>query len=350
MKLTFSRRSPALLPLLRKILYRRSNSVRGAHSNAFSALFKRKSCRRTCRSRNIGPGSPGTRRNPQLYSRFLEYLISQKEYNAANQLIADYQKQFPGDEIFQVKAKALVEYRQGSIQQGLAVYEQSFQPLWDPELVKSYFDLLGQTQNLRKFLDESRAALNANPEDLKASARVFYYYQQQGKLDAAQEAINSLRLHKEAAKSAWTPQELYVCGRLLEDIHAYPEAARYYFALYNSKGANDSQERALSRLTDLLLTAPETPIRLGSGELSMYKDIATLDQGPGYLNGILSLILNSDFSFQRVLGGRGTRRLFFSSRACRRTACLAGQELPGCAEPPGTPRKVAGILCQQRQK
>jgi predicted Zn-dependent protease len=232
-------------------------------------------------------------KEPQLYSRFLAYLINRKEYSAANQLIADYQKQFPGDEIFQVKARALVEYRQESIQKGLAVYEKSFQPLWDPELVKSYFDLLGQTQNLRKFLDESRATLHANPEDLKATARIFYYYQQQGKLDTAQQAITTLRLHKEAAKSAWTPEELYVCGRLLEDIHAYPEAARYYFALYNSKGASDSQERALSRLTDLLLTAPETPIRLGGGELSMYKDIATLDQGPGYLNGILSLILNT---------------------------------------------------------
>jgi predicted Zn-dependent protease len=234
----------------------------------------------------------------QLYSRFLNYLVDQNEFAAANQLIADYQKQFPGDAIFPVKGKALVEYRQGSVQQGLSVYEKTFQPLWDPELVKSYFDLLGQTQNLRKFLDEARAALNANPEDLKATARVFYYYQQQGKLDAAQQAITSLRLHKEAAKSAWTPNELYICGRLLEDIHAYPEAARYYFALYNSMGSNaagakDAQEKALSRLTDILLTTPEAPIRLGTGELSLYKDIATLDQGPGYLNGILSLILNS---------------------------------------------------------
>jgi cellulose synthase operon protein C len=233
----------------------------------------------------------------QLYPRFFGFLVDQKDLAAANQLIAECQKQFPGDAIFAVKAKALVEYRQGSLQQGLAVYEKSFQPLWDPELVKSYFDLLGQTQSLRKFLDEARAALNTNPEDLKATARVFYYYQQQGKLDAAQQAITSLRLHKEAAKLAWTPDELYICGRLLEDIHAYPEAARYYFALYNSGGNSTgtkvAQERALSRLTDILLTAPEAPIRLGSGELSIYKDIATLDQGPGYLNGILSLILNS---------------------------------------------------------
>ncbi len=228
-----------------------------------------------------------------LYARFLEFLVVQKDYAAAQRLVADYRKQFPADEIFPIRAKAMVEYRQGSVQQGLAVYEQSFQPLWAPELVKSYFDLLAQTQSLRKFLDQARAALNANPEDLNAMARVFYYYQQQGKLDAAQQTVTVFRLHREASHSDWNGQELYVCARLLEDIHAYPESARYYFALYNSKGMNDAQERALAALTNLLLTAPESPIRLGSGELSLYRDVATMDQGPGYLNGILSLILNT---------------------------------------------------------
>ncbi|MGA7557362.1 MAG: hypothetical protein WBW12_00460 [Terriglobales bacterium] len=228
-----------------------------------------------------------------LYARFLQFLVSQKEYAAAGKLIADYSQQFPNDKIFPVKAKAMIEYRQGSVREGLAVYEQTFQPLWDPELVKSYFDLLRETQNLRKFLDQTRAALNANPEDLNATARLFYYYQQQGKLDVAQQAIADFRHHKENNKSLWTSQELYICARLLEDIHAYPESARYYFALYNSQGLPDAQEQAVAGLTNLLLTAPETPIRFGSGELSMYRDIATMDQGPGYWNGILSLLLNS---------------------------------------------------------
>jgi len=228
-----------------------------------------------------------------LYARILEFRVAQKDYAAAQQLVAEYRKQFPADEILPIKAKAMIEYRQGSVQQGLAVYEQTFQPLWAPELVRSYFDLLAQTQSLRKFLDQARAALNANPEDLNAMARLFYYYQQQGNLDAAQQTVTAFRLHKEASHSDWTGQELYVCARLLEDIHAYPESARYYFALYNSKGMNDAQERALAALTNLLLTAPESPIRLGSGELSMYRDIATMDQGPGYLNGILSLLLNT---------------------------------------------------------
>ncbi|MGC2329804.1 MAG: hypothetical protein WA604_24050 [Candidatus Sulfotelmatobacter sp.] len=228
-----------------------------------------------------------------LYAQFLQFLVAEKEYSAAGQLITDYRKQFPSDQIFPVKAKAVLEYRRGSVREGLSVYEQSFQPLWDPQLVKSYFDLLRETQNLRKFRDDAHVALLANPEDLDATARTFYYYQQQGKTDAAQQTITGFRLHKEAAKSPWTSQELYVCARLLEDIHSYPESARYYFALYNSKDLPDAQERAIAALTNLLLTAPETPIYLGASELSMYRDIGTMDQGPGYLNGILSLILNT---------------------------------------------------------
>jgi cellulose synthase operon protein C len=92
-----------------------------------------------------------------LYGRFLEYLISQREFEAANQLIAEYHKQFPRDDTFPVKAKALLEYRQGSLGHGLAVYEKSFQHLWAPELVKSYFDLLAQTHGLRKFLDQRQS-------------------------------------------------------------------------------------------------------------------------------------------------------------------------------------------------
>jgi predicted Zn-dependent protease len=228
-----------------------------------------------------------------LYARFLQFLVAEKQYALAEQLIADYSKRFPDDQVFPIKAKAMVEYRHGSVREGLSVYEQSFQPLWDPELVKSYFDLLRDTQNLRTFRDNADAALLANPEDLNATARLFYYYQQQGKTEVAQQTIADFRLHKEARKSSWTSQELFTCARLLQDIHAYPESARYYFALYNSKGRTDAQEVAIAGLTSILLTAPEMPIRLGSDDLSMYRDIATMDQGPGYMNGILSLILNT---------------------------------------------------------
>ena len=232
-------------------------------------------------------------KEPSLYSRFLDFLISVKEFDAAGQMIEEYRKQFPQDEVFAVQAGALVEYRRGSLPEGLAVYEKSFRPLWEPELVKSYFDLLRQTHSLRKFMDQQRAALNHNPGDLRATTLAFYYYQQEGKLDAAQAEIARFRMHKESAHSEWSSEELYVCARLLEAIHAYPEAARYYFALYNARGGADSQERALAGLTSVLLEAPESPIQFGTGELSFYRDIGAMDPGPGYLNGILSLILNT---------------------------------------------------------
>jgi tetratricopeptide (TPR) repeat protein len=229
---------------------------------------------------------------PGIYGRYFEFLLDDKDFKAAADLIAKYHANFPGDEVFPIKAHALLAYSQGSVEEGVAVYEKSFQPLWPPELVKNYFDLVRETRSLRKFLDQAHAELARNPDDLNAVARIFYYHQQQGNLQAAQQAITSYRLQKDARKAAWTAQELYTFARLLDAVRLYPEAARYYFALYNSPGS-DSAEKALAGLTNILLVAPEEQIRFGAGDISMYKDIATMDSGPGYLNGILSLILNT---------------------------------------------------------
>ena len=177
---------------------------------------------------------------PGLYGRYFEFLLGEKDFKSASDLIARYHSKFPSDEVFPTRARALLAYKQGSIVEGLAIYEKNFQPLWPPELIKNYFDLVRETRSLREFLDQAHADLARNPDDLNAVARVFYYYQQQGNLPAAQQAITDYRLKKDARKAAWTPQELYTFARLLDAVHLYPEAARYYFALYSAIG-NDSQ-------------------------------------------------------------------------------------------------------------
>ena len=278
-----------------------------------------------------------------LYSRFLQFLVTAKEYSAAGQLIAQYQKQFPSDQIFPVKARAMAEYRQGSVREGLAVYEQSFQPLWDPELVKSYFELLRETQNLRKFRDTAHAAVVANPGQLNAVAQLFYYYQQEGRLDVAEQTIADFRRHKEASDSPWTSRELYVCARLLEDVHSYPESARYYFALYNSQGLPDAQEKSLAGLTSILLTAPETPIRLGSGGLSLYRDIATMDQGPGYLNGILSLILNTAQPASRYSDEEQRAAPYFHRSRAAELLAMLDAKFPGSSRRPELHAQLLGF-------
>jgi tetratricopeptide (TPR) repeat protein/Tfp pilus assembly protein PilF len=270
---------------------------------------------------------------PGLYGRYFEFLLNDKDFKAASDLIAKYRAKFPGDEIFPTRARALLAYKQGSMEEGLVLYEKNFQPLWPPELIRNYFDLVRETRSLRKFLDQAHAALARNPDDLNAAARVFYYYQQQGNLQGAQQAITDYRLQKETRKSVWTAEELYTLARLLDAVHLYPEAALYYFALYNSPGA-DSSEKALDGLTNILLIAPEQQIRFGAGDISMYKDIATMDSGPGYLNGILSLILNTS-SPEYHYSEEEQRALpyFHRSRAAELVA-LFDQRFPNSASRP----------------
>jgi len=190
--------------------------------------------------------------------------------------------------VFAIQSAASLAFHRGSDDEALRVYDQSFQPLWPPELVKSYFDLLKKTHSLRRYLEQARTRIAANPADINAVARVYYYYQQQGNLAGALRALYEYRQRK----STWTVDELLTMAQLFEGAHNYDEAARSYYNLYNVAGAHN-QERALARLANVVLTAPDQPIRFGSGDLSYYRDIATMDPGPGFLNGILSLILNS---------------------------------------------------------
>jgi len=101
------------------------------------------------------------------------------------------------------------------------------------------------------------------------------------------------RERKDARAAAWSADELYTLGRLLEQVQDFPQAARYYYALAANKQTPDAELKGLAGLTRILLAAPEQPLRLGAGNLALYKNIATMDRGPGYLNGILSLFFNS---------------------------------------------------------
>ena len=153
-----------------------------------------------------------------LARRFFRFLLEQKRFADAEQVIAAYQQSFPKEEVFPVSARASLAQAKGSTAEALALYDRSFQPLWPPALVQDYFSLLGQTHNLRAFLDRARAAVAANPEGLSAAARLFYYYQQQGNLEAARRVLVEFRLRKESRQSAWKADELLTLARLFEGV------------------------------------------------------------------------------------------------------------------------------------
>ena len=229
-----------------------------------------------------------------VYRQYFGYLLDKKQNAAAEALVDEYAKAFPSDTVFPTSARAALAEHRGTPEQAVAIYDQAFQPLWPAELVKDYFELLGKTHGLRTFLAKARAAVSANPTDLSAAARLFHYYQQQGNLPEAKRALVDFRQRKDARQSPWSATELWTMGRLTEEVHDYDEAARNYHAVYALAGATPAdKERSLAALAQLLFAAPEQPIRFGAGDLSFYKDIATMDPHPGFLNGILSLLLNS---------------------------------------------------------
>ena len=150
-----------------------------------------------------------------IYRQFLDYLIGQKQFDDAEKLIAEYRQAFPADNTYPIQAAASIAWKRGALEDAIRIYDQSFQSAVAAELVKSYFDLLKEAHGLRRYLQEARAQVAANPTSLAASARVFYYYQQQGNLAAAQRALMEYRLRKESQKSAWTADELFTLSTIV---------------------------------------------------------------------------------------------------------------------------------------
>jgi len=241
-------------------------------------------------------------RERKVYEQELTFDLAGKDFGAISALIARYRQAFAADALFPVRAEAALQAGRGSAKDGLAVFDKSFEPLWPAELVKSYYDLLVSGHQTLQTRDALRARLEAHPEGgaeaLKDAAKLFYIFQQQGQLEAAKAVLTTYRTRKDALGAAWTAEELYTLGQLLEAVQDFPEAARYYYALAADKKTPNAEQRGLAGLARILLTAPEQPLRLGAGNLAMYKNIATMDRGPGYLNGILSLFFNTQYPAQ----------------------------------------------------
>jgi len=237
---------------------------------------------------------------PTVYARAFTWALDRHRFPDAEAILAQYKTAFPADQVFPIKATALLALKHGgpdAQQRALSVYDAAFQPLWPDALVSSYFSLLSDTHNLRHFLADANARLQRNPDDLNALGRIFLYDQNQSHPDAALAALDQYRRSKEARKAPWTAAELDTLAQLTLAAHDAPDAARYDFALYSMTGnlpdGRDAKETGLSNMISLLLSTPNQPITLGAGNLSMYRDIATLDRGPGYWNGVLSLWFNS---------------------------------------------------------
>ncbi len=228
-------------------------------------------------------------------------LLSMRRFDEAQRAIDDYKGAFPGDSVFPTKAAALLAFDEGNsqaTQHALTLFDRSFQPIWDPALIETYIELLSTTHTEHAAIAEARARLAQNPDDLRSAAFLFDVFAQQGRLEVATNTLAQYAVSKQQRHAVWTPDELNTFATLLERAHQPADAARFDYALAATPGtlsgtAQTPEEVALCGLIHLLLVDADAPIALGSDNLSIFREIATTDQGPGYLNGILSLWLNS---------------------------------------------------------
>ena len=232
-------------------------------------------------------------KEPVVRQQYIGFLVGQRRDADAATGIAEYARAFPNDIAYPVAARASIELGAGSVDRAMATYDRAFQPLWPDDVMAGYFKLLEDHAKLREFLGSNRAAIAANAEDLGAAARLFAYYQHQQNQTAASRVLIEFRLNKESHHAAWNATELSTLAQLFEKAGNVNESARCYYALYSLPGAEPvSMEQAIAGLAGLLLNHPDQQIRFGSGDLSFYQDIATMDRSPGFLNGVLSLVLN----------------------------------------------------------
>ena len=285
------------------------------------------------------------------YANYFNWLLPAKQYDAATELVARYKTKFPEDAVFPVKATALVELRRGSVAKAMEVYDASFRPLWPQELIDSYFSLLAQTHQQRTFVGEAKARLEKNPDDFDALCRIYFYQKQSGRNDAAQAAVDQYRLSKDARKAPWSAGDLYTLMSMMQRANVWPEAARYAFALYNLPSettveGRSAQEIGLSAMADILLSAPDQPLLLGAQNLTMYRDIATMDQGPGYWNGILSLWLNSSSPAQEYSSEETKAQSYFHRAKAVSLLQMLDAKFPKAAARPALHARLISVYAE----
>ena len=73
------------------------------------------------------------------YDRLFRFLVDRNRTADAQALLADFQRAFPANDTWVLKARAELATRRGATADAVAVYDTAFRPLWDPANVQDYF-------------------------------------------------------------------------------------------------------------------------------------------------------------------------------------------------------------------
>lgn len=271
-------------------------------------------------------------KNPESYRTACLALIPMKQFAAAESVLASYEKLFPDSGVFAVQARAGLELAKGNADRALGVFEAAYQPDWSDEMAQQHYAFLQQEGRVKQYSEQVRAQANANPVDLNAATRLYFLSRVQSNVAGSARALTAFRKRKEERQSAWTPREHEVLAQLFERANQYDDAARHYHALYVHPNSTAAQtEAGLGGVVNLLLTAPDQAMEIGAGDLSYYKDIATADRSTGYLNAVLSLLLNSQAPSGQYYTQDGQSIAYFHRVKAAQLSALFDQKYPKSA-------------------
>ena len=250
--------------------------------------------------------------NIQPIKDYVEELQLSKRYREALDVLASNQSKFPGQLGYFLKTRAQILAITGDRRAAEEVYSSTFDPNWPRAVAGDYYELLrrfGRYRIVRRALQER---VRSGATDLSTVARLFSVFAYEGSYEQAAKLLRELEDRRAGkrtqstiqpqnpppaavASSSWTPQELETVAGLFTSIGHYDQASRYLYTLYLAGGlqpGSESREQALYRLFKVMLDAAGNPTRVAGGDLSFYKDVAEVDQHPGFLNGVLSLVLS----------------------------------------------------------
>jgi predicted Zn-dependent protease len=250
--------------------------------------------------------------NIQPVKDYVEELLLANQDKEALNVLTSFQPKFSGELAYFLKTRAQVHEEGGDRRAAEEVYSSVFDPNWSRKIAADYYDLLrrfGRYRIARRTLQER---FKSGAIDMQTAGRLFSFFSYESNYEQASALLRQLEERRAGRNTStqtttnsstpqpvraanWSTNEIETVSAMYASIGNFDQASRYLYTLYllgNLQASSSSRENALYRLFKVMIDAQGTPTRLGTGDLSFYKDIAEIDQHPGFMNGVLSLILS----------------------------------------------------------
>ena len=256
--------------------------------------------------------------NLQPVKDYAEELQLSKRHREALAVLVSSQPKFPGALQYFLKARAQILEATGDRRAAEDVYASTFDPNWPRAISGDYYELLRRIGRYRIVRRGLQDRVRAGATDLETVGRMFSVFSYEGSYEQAAKLLRDLEDRRAGKRPPpasgtparpstadpaqagslrydWNARELETVAELFTSIGHYDQASRYLYTLYLTGGlqpGSSAREEALSRLFKVMLDAAGNPTRVAGGDLSFYRDIAEVDQHPGFMNGVLSLVLS----------------------------------------------------------